>query len=44
MIDIDKQIAYWETGASDDLESAKILIESDRLLYGLFFCYQKYHG
>ena len=39
MIDVDKQIAYWETGASDDLESAKILIKSDRLLHGLFFCH-----
>ena len=39
MIDIDKQIAYWITGATDDLESAKILIESNRLLHGLFFCH-----
>lgn len=39
MIDIDKQIAYWETGALEDLESAKILIDSDRLLHGLFFCH-----
>lgn len=34
MIDIDKQIAYWEAGAADDLESAKILVESNRLLHG----------
>ena len=39
MIDIDKQIAYWKTGAADDLESAKILIKSNRLLHGLFFCH-----
>jgi HEPN domain-containing protein len=39
MIDIDKQITYWITGATDDLESAKILIESNRLLHGLFFCH-----
>jgi len=39
MIDIDRQITYWITGATDDLESAKILIESNRLLHGLFFCH-----
>jgi HEPN domain-containing protein len=39
MIDVDKQIAYWITSAKDDLESAKILIESNRLLHGLFFCH-----
>lgn len=39
MIDIDKQIAYWRTGAKDDLESAGILIESNHLLHGLFFCH-----
>lgn len=39
MIDIKKQIEYWKTGAIDDLESAKILIEKNRLLHGLFFCH-----
>lgn len=39
MIDIEKQIEYWKTGAIDDLESAKILIEKNRLLHGLFFCH-----
>ena len=39
MIDIKKQIDYWFTGAEEDLESAKILIESNRLLHGLFFCH-----
>ncbi len=39
MIDIEKQIEYWKTGAQDDLESAKILIEKNRLLHGLFFCH-----
>ena len=39
MIDIDKQITYWITGATDDIESAKISIESNRLLHGLFFCH-----
>ena len=39
MIDINRQIVYWLTGAEEDLESAKILIESNRLLHGLFFCH-----
>ena len=39
MIDVEKQIIYWITGATDDLKSAKILIESNRLLHGLFFCH-----
>jgi len=39
MIDIHKQVEYWKSGAFDDLETAKILIESNRLLHGLFFCH-----
>lgn len=39
MIDIEKQIGYWISGATEDLESAKILIERNRLLHGLFFCH-----
>jgi len=39
MINIEKQIEYWRTAASDDLDSAKILIEKNRLLHGLFFCH-----
>ena len=39
MIDIKKQIAYWKTGAVDDLESAKVLIDRNRFLHGLFFCH-----
>ena len=39
MINIEKQIKYWEKGAFDDLDSAKILIERKRLLHGLFFCH-----
>ena len=39
MIDFEKQIEYWKNGAIDDLESAKILIERNRLLHGLFFCH-----
>ena len=39
MIDIEKQVHYWSNGAIDDLESAKILIERNRILHGLFFCH-----
>lgn len=39
MIDINKQLAYWEQGAKDDLDSAKILVEKGKLLHGLFFCH-----
>ena len=39
MINIDKQIEYWQKGALDDLVTAKILIKSNRLLHGLFFCH-----
>jgi len=39
MINIEKQIEYWTNGAKDDLDSAKILIERERLLHGLFFCH-----
>jgi len=39
MIDIGKQIEYWKAGASEDLESANVLIERNRLLHGLFFCH-----
>jgi HEPN domain-containing protein len=39
MTDIKKQIAYWINGAKDDFDTAKILIESNRLLHGLFFCH-----
>ena len=39
MINVQTQIEYWIKGAIDDLESAKILIERERLLHGLFFCH-----
>ncbi|MCX6307565.1 MAG: HEPN domain-containing protein [Bacteroidia bacterium] len=39
MVDNEKQLAYWKAGAFEDLETAKILIEKDRLLQGLFFCH-----
>ena len=39
MIDPEKQIEYWKAGALDDLETAKVLIDKNRLLHGLFFCH-----
>ena len=39
MIDIEKQIVYWTSSASDDLTSAKILVDRNRFLHGLFFCH-----
>jgi HEPN domain-containing protein len=39
MIDIQKQVSYWQNGALDDLVSAKILISNNRLLHGLFLCH-----
>lgn len=34
-----KQIAYWINSASEDIATARILIEKNRLLHGLFFCH-----
>lgn len=39
MTDISRQINYWINSAIDDLESARILIERNKLLHGLFFCH-----
>ena len=39
MIDLEKHINYWITGAENDLETAEILIDKKRLLHGLFFCH-----
>jgi len=39
MINVQKQIDYWVNGAVDDLKSAEILIDSKRMLHGLFFCH-----
>lgn len=39
MIDLQKQIDYWINEAEDNIESADILIQKDRLLHGLFFCH-----
>jgi len=39
MINIEKQVSYWKTGAQEDWVVAKELIESDRIRHGLFFAH-----
>lgn len=39
MINIQKQIDYWISGAEDDLVTADLLIREMRILHGLFFCH-----
>jgi HEPN domain-containing protein len=39
MIGIEKQIQYWVSGAIEDLETARVLIDKNRLVHGLFFCH-----
>jgi HEPN domain-containing protein len=39
MFDVEKQIAYWKSGAEDDIDTATILIINGKLVQGLFFCH-----
>lgn len=39
MIDINKQINYWENGAASDIETAELLITGKKYIEGLFFCH-----
>ncbi|MBI4759519.1 MAG: HEPN domain-containing protein [Chloroflexi bacterium] len=39
MIDIAKQIAYWQNGAAEDWEVAHELIKGGRVSHGLFFAH-----
>ena len=39
MINVPKQIEYWQNSAMDDLETASILIENRRYIHGLFFSF-----
>jgi HEPN domain-containing protein len=39
MINVQKQIDYWISGAEDDLVTADLLICGNRVLHGLFFCH-----
>jgi len=38
-MNIQNQIEYWINGAKDDMLTAEILIEKNRLLHGLFFAH-----
>jgi HEPN domain-containing protein len=39
MIDFNKQIEYWLTGAINDIDTAEILIANKKFVHGLFFCH-----
>jgi HEPN domain-containing protein len=39
MLNVGKQIEYWESGAESDLETADILIRNKKFIQGLFFCH-----
>ncbi len=34
-----EQIQYWVNTATDDLQTADLLISNDRFIHGLFFCH-----
>src|SRR3990172_251441 len=38
-IDIGKHVAYWRTGATEDIENARLLLENDRRRAALFFAH-----
>lgn len=38
-MDISKQIEYWRTGAEEDIDTAKILLDKNKIKEGLFFCH-----
>lgn len=39
MINIEKQIEYWQSGSQNDFETAQILLENGKYIHGLFFCH-----
>ena len=39
MINVQKQIEYWISGAEEDMLTAELLIQEKRTLHGLFFCH-----
>ncbi len=39
MIEVEKQIEYWHSGALGDIETAEILISNKKFIHGLFFCH-----
>jgi len=38
-MDIKKQIEYWINTADDDLDTAELLINNKKILFGLFLCH-----
>lgn len=39
MLNVSKQIEYWQNGATDDFETASILVDNKKYIHGLFFCH-----
>ena len=39
MIDIEKQVKYWSEGAGEDIDTARVLMESSKVLPALFFAH-----
>ena len=39
MINVEKQVQYWLTGADEELLNAKVMIDNKRLVGGMFFCH-----
>ena len=39
MIDVEKQVSYWRTGAQEDWEVAQELVSKGRIRHGLFFAH-----
>jgi len=39
MINVAKQIDYWHNSAENDIETAAILITSNKFIEGMFFCH-----
>ena len=39
MIDIGKQVAYWQKGSEEDWDVALRLVEQDKIRHGLFFAH-----
>jgi len=37
VVDIEKQVEYWRAGATEDLDTSRLLMDSDKLLPCLFF-------
>jgi len=39
MINVKTQIDYWISSAEEDLDTAKLLIDNNKIVSGLFFCH-----